>query len=145
MGGWGWLHPPWYRPAISTIIACMGEATDDITRAVIGCAIRVHGALGSGFLERIYRRALVVELSASGLWFEREREVRVLYRGIEVGLHRLDLVVEKQVVVELKTVSALASVHYAQVRSYLRAMRLETGLLINFTGSKADFRRVTLP
>lgn len=115
---------------------------DDLTGRVIRCIIHVHQALGPGFLESVYRRALLVELRNQDLASESEKEVAVYYDGQEVGRHRLDLLVEGQLIVELKTVEALSKAHYAQVRSYLGATRLDLALLVNFAEDRADFRRI---
>jgi GxxExxY protein len=98
----------------------------------IGCALSVHRALGPGFLESIYREAMYLELDAWGLAFERERPVRVAYRGVEIPGQRVDLIIEGLIVVELKSVATLADVHRAQLISYLRTTGLRGGLLINF-------------
>jgi GxxExxY protein len=107
------------------------EAEQAMT-AVIGCAIAVHRALGPGFLESIYKRAMYIELEARGLTYVAERPVRVVYRGIEIPGQRIDLIVMGCIVVELKSVSRLERVHVAQVISYLRTVGLRGGLLINF-------------
>ena len=130
----------------------MGEITTDmeipsppnetLTGSIIWCIIHVHQTLGPGFLEGVYRRALVIELQRLGLATEVEREVAVYYDGQEVGTHRLDLLVQKQVILELKTVEALNKVHYAQVRSYLKATGLRLALLVNFAQERAVFRRI---
>jgi GxxExxY protein len=120
----------------------MSDPIDLLTERIIGCVIEVHRALGPGFLEIIYHRALAIELHHNGLMVDCEREVRIWYRGREVGRHRLDMLVEDTVVVELKTVESLGRAHYAQLRSYLRATGLATGLLVNFSADKADFRRM---
>ena len=113
-----------------------------LTELIIQCIITVHKTLGPGFLESIYQRALVVELKCAGMNVEVEKEVVILYRGQEVGRHKLDLVVENSIIVELKTVDDLSKAHYAQVRSYLKATGLSTALLVNFSKEKSDFRRV---
>lgn len=105
----------------------------------------MHRTLGPGFVEAIYHRALVIELRSCGLKAETEKQIAVLYEGTEVGLHRLDLVVEELVVLELKAVPELATAHYEQLRSYLRASGLELGLLVNFGRERADFRRIDRP
>ena len=106
--------------------------TDELAPAVIGAAIEVHRHLGPGFLESIYEEALFVELSDAGIPLERQVEISVDYKGRPVGRHRLDLLVAKALIVELKTVEALAEIHKAQVISYLKVARLPLGLLINF-------------
>lgn len=113
-----------------------------LTEKIIECVIRVHRTLGPGFVERVYRRALMIELTRQGVATQTEKEFVVYYRGVEVGRHRLDLLVEKAVIVELKAVECLGKAHYAQVRSYLKASRLQTALLVNFAGELADFRRI---
>ena len=113
-----------------------------ITELIIECIINVHKALGPGFLESVYRRALVVELKCAHLSVEVEKEVVIFYKEQEIGRHRLDLVVENQIIVELKTVEDLSRAHYAQVRSYLKATGLSKALLVNFSKDKADFRRI---
>ena len=95
-----------------------------LTEVIIQCIINVHKALGPGFLENVYQRALVIELRSANLAVEVEKEVLIFYRGQEVGRHRLDLVVENSVIRELKTVEDLSKAHYAQVRSYLKATGL---------------------
>jgi len=117
---------------------------DEITERIINAIITVHRTLGPGFLESIYRNALMLESRKQGLEVEVEKEIAVCYDGVEVGRHRLDLVVDGQVVLELKTVEELGRAHYAQLRSYLKASGCKTGLLVNFAGDKADFRRVDL-
>lgn len=98
----------------------------------IGCAIRVHQALGPGFLESIYRKAMQIELNAAGLSYESERPVHVKYRDVDIKGQRVDLIVESAIVVELKSVVRLDEVHRAQLISYLRTTGLRGGLLINF-------------
>jgi GxxExxY protein len=120
----------------------MNETNSDLSGRIIGAAIRVHEALGPGFLESVYEEALCFELAAQGMKFERQLAVNVLYRGQTVGEHRLDLLIENQVVIELKAVSAFEPVHYAVVRSYLKAMNLELGLLMNFAAPTLQVKRV---
>ena len=100
--------------------------------ATIGCAIAVHRALGPGYLESIYKRAMCIELDSRGLLYGCERSLEVFYRGIPISGQRVDLVVGGLIVVELKAVESLAEIHRAQVISYLRTMGLRGGLLINF-------------
>jgi GxxExxY protein len=108
------------------------KRVDELAHAVIGAAIEVHRHLGPGFLESIYEEALGVELRERGIPFERQKEVSVLYKDSEIGKHRIDLLVRGLLIVELKTVETLAEIHKAQIISYLKAMRLSLGLLINF-------------
>lgn len=108
------------------------EELDRIAYAVIGAGIQVHTALGPGFLESIYERALCVELKAVGLSFDRQVPVAVEYKGVRVGDGRLDLLVARRLVVEVKTVESILPVHVAQVISYLKATRQTLGLILNF-------------
>jgi GxxExxY protein len=105
---------------------------DRMMTHTIGCAIAVHRALGPGFRESIYRKAMCVELEARGLAFEVERPVRVSYRGVEIPGQRVDLIVGGLIVVELKTVVRFDGVHVGQLISYLKTTGLRGGLLINF-------------
>ncbi|MBR9990102.1 MAG: GxxExxY protein [Gemmatimonadetes bacterium] len=119
-----------------------GDGSHTLSGRVIQCIIQVHQTLGPGFLESVYRRALLIELCRQNLATQAEKEVVIYYDGHEVGKHRLDLLVEGQIILELKTVEALSKAHYAQVRSYLRATRLYVALLVNFAADRADFRRI---
>ena len=103
-----------------------------VMRQTIGCAIAVHRALGPGFLESIYRKAMCIELQSRALPYEQERPIHVRYRGVEIPGQRVDLIVQSLIVVELKSVMRLDGVHRAQVISYLRTTGLKGGLLINF-------------
>jgi GxxExxY protein len=114
----------------------------DLTQRIIACAIAVHRELGPGFIESIYERALAVEMTHEGLRFERQKGIAVSYRSDEIGEHRLDFLVEGSVVAELKAGSALEDIHFAIVRSYLKACKLDTGLLLNFAAMPMTIRRV---
>jgi GxxExxY protein len=117
-----------------------------ITERIIGAAMAVHRELGPGFLESIYAQALRIELTATGLAFEWEKPIDVLYRGARIHGQRVDLVVQGQVVVEVKAVSAIEPIHVAQVVSYLKTTGLRIGLLVNFHERllKDGIRRVVL-
>lgn len=114
----------------------------DITEKMIGAAIEVHRRLGPGFLESIYENALVHELRKRGMRVEQQVEFKVLYDGLEMGTHRLDLIVENIIVVELKTVEHLNDVFFKIVRSYLAATNNKHGLIINFAKPKLEVKRV---
>jgi len=120
----------------------MGLEHEDLTGKIIGAGIEVHRQLGPGFLESIYENALTVELRRCEVDFARQPAVPIVYRGIEVGLHRLDLFVEGQIVVELKAVKELTPTHFAIVRSYLKAVGREHGLILNFAKQKLEIKRV---
>jgi len=121
----------------------MDMSDDTLTEIIISCIIRVHQILGPGFLESVYRRALIIELKKKNLSIESEKEVIIYYEGQEVGCHRLDILVENSVIIELKCVDAISKAHYAQVRSYLKATRLPIALIVNFSREMADYRRIT--
>jgi GxxExxY protein len=121
----------------------MNYREDRLTGAIIQAIIRVHTVLGPGLLEGVYEKALVRELLNRAFRVETEKVVAILYDGQEVGIHRLDIVVEETVIVECKTVEALGRIHYAQPRSYLKATGLTRGILVNFDAEMADYRRVT--
>ena len=106
--------------------------TEDVGRRVIGCAITVHRILGPGFKERIYQRAFCLELDSVGLEFECEKRVSVPYKQWEIEGHRIDLLVEGAVIVELKAVPSVEHVHKRQLLSYLRATKLRLGFIFNF-------------
>jgi|ERR1043166_190156 GxxExxY protein len=113
-----------------------------LTERIIGAAIEVHRRLGPGFLESIYEKALVIELRKRFIEVVAQLEVAILYDGVEIGLHRLDLFVEKTIIVELKAVKNLEDVHFAVVRSYLKAINQKHGLLLNFAKPTLEIRRV---
>jgi GxxExxY protein len=115
---------------------------EELTERVIGCAIAVHRTLGPGFLESLYEKAMEVELRKSGLETEAQKLVPIFYAEECIGEHRLDLLIEKQLVVELKAIKELEDVHFAQVRSYLKACRLKHGLLLNFSTMPLTIKRV---
>ena len=109
---------------------------------VIGAAIQVHTELGPGFLESLYEEALGIELRALGVDFERQKPVPIFYRAQPIGEHRVDLLVERTLVVELKATTALEKVHFAVLRSYLKALGLSDGLLFNFAATRLTIKRV---
>lgn len=115
---------------------------EELTGRIIGAAIEVHKALGPGFVESIYENALALELRAQDIPFTRQVSIPVVYRGAEVGLHRLDLYVADLIVVELKAVKALEDVHFAVARSYLRATGRQHGLILNFAKPILEAKRV---
>ena len=123
----------------------LSPALEQLTHRVVGCGIEVHRSLGPGFLESVYAEALAMALSDAALPFARELTIGVEFKGRPVGSHRLDLLVADVLVVELKAVERFAPVHFAQVRSYLRATRLRAGLLLNFESPTLEVRRILNP
>jgi GxxExxY protein len=115
-----------------------------LSKRIIGAAIEVHRELGPGFLESIYEEAFKVELSEQRLRYESQKEVKIEYLGVEVGVHRVDLVVEDKIIVELKAVRELTDAHFAQILSYLKATGLKVGLLLNFSRPTLEARRAVM-
>jgi len=115
---------------------------EELTGKIIGAAIEVHRAPGPGFVEAIYERALVIALKKIGVKAEQQIEARIFFAGEEVGVHRLDLFVEGEIVVDLKAIKDLADVHFAIVKSQLRAARKKHGLLLNFAKPTLEIKRV---
>jgi len=114
----------------------------EITESIIAAAITVHRELGPGFLESVYEQALAVEFALRGIAFVRQHAIPLFYRDHQIGEHRLDFVVEGKIVVELKAVEALEKVHFAIVRSYLKAGGLSDGLILNFSSMPLTVKRV---
>ncbi len=117
-----------------------------ITEKIIGASFEVHKFLGNGFQEVIYQRALAWEMAQAQLDFAREIEQEIFYKDLPqpIGTRRADFVVEGKVLVELKAVIQLEDVHIAQILNYLKAYRLEVGLLINFGSKSLTFKRLVL-
>jgi GxxExxY protein len=116
--------------------------SDDLTYHIIGAAIEVHTTLGPGFLESIYRKALLHERQLRGMATQSELRVEVDYKNQIVGRHRLDLIVEGTVVVELKAVARITPVHMAQILSYMTALGVDRGLVFNFGEDSLRWKRI---
>ena len=116
----------------------------DLSYEVMGAIFEVHKELGPGFLESVYEKALLLELTSRGMKVDVEKVFDLTYKGRKVGTHRLDLVVEDKIVVELKTVERFAPHLTTQLLSYLKASghRLGLGILVNFSKAKVESRRV---
>lgn len=121
----------------------MGEEYkyQDVTRRIIGCAMRVHNQLGNGFQEVIYQRALALEMIDDGLGFEREKEMPIIYNETPIGTRRVDFLVEGKIMVELKAITEINDINKAQIINYLEAYKLDIGLLINFGQKRLEFKR----
>src|ERR1700744_3397860 len=115
----------------------------ELTGKIIGCAMKVQSTLGNGFQEVIYQRCLEIEMQKAGLLFSRELEMIIYYDGIQVGLRRVDFLVEEKIMVELKALSKLEDAHLARALNYLEAYKLETGLLLNFGARSLEYKRIT--
>ena len=115
----------------------------ELTSKIIGCAMAVHKALGNGFQEVIYQRALEIEMRLADLSFSRDYNMPIYYRQEQIGTRRVDFLVEEKISVELKAIIKLEDVHLAQAINYLEAYNLEIGLLINFGETSLNFKRLT--
>jgi GxxExxY protein len=115
----------------------------ELTSKIIGCAMTVHKTLGNGFQEVIYQRALAIEMRLAGITFNREFEMPIFYREEHIGTRRVDFLVEGVISVELKAITKLEDVHFAQAINYLEAYNLEIGQLINFGETRLNFKRLT--
>ncbi len=118
-------------------------AYSELTSKIIGCALEVHKTLGNGFQEVIYQRALEIEMNLAGIDAKREFEMPIYYRDYKIGTRRVDFLVTGTVSVELKAVTKLEDVHFAQAINYLEAYNLEIGLLINFGEPSLVVKRLT--
>jgi GxxExxY protein len=115
---------------------------EELTHKIIGCAMRVHSALGNGFQEVIYQRAMEIEMADNEISFSREYEMPVYYKSQQIGTRRVDFLVEQYISVELKAIINMEDVHLAQAINYLEAYDLEVGLLINFGTKSLEFKRL---
>jgi GxxExxY protein len=117
----------------------------EITEKIIGSAMKVHAALGNGFQEVIYQRALEIEMKDTGLNFAREFSMPVYYKNQQIGERRVDFFVEEKIMAELKAIIQLENVHLAQAKNYLEAYNIQVGLLINFGSMSLQFKRLENP
>ena len=122
----------------------MGHEFEELSSKVIAAALDVHKALGPGFVEPIYQKAMEVALRHRDIPFERQKEIHIYFEGEDVGVQRLDLVAGALVILELKAVAALADIYFAQLKSYLKATGLHVGLLLNFNAPTLAIKRVVL-
>lgn len=120
----------------------MGLEHEDLTGKIIGAAIDVHRALGPGFIESVYENALVIALRKLGLNVQQQLQISIYFDGEEVGTHRLDLLVENEIIVDLKAIKDLGEIHFAVVKSQLRAAGKKHGLLLNFSKLTLEVKRV---
>jgi len=114
------------------------------SQKVIGCALRVHNALGCGFLEGIYEKALAIELRKSNISFQNQVRLVVYYHDEIVGKYKVDVVVENELLLELKAMKSLDKTCESQLLNYLNASNIQTGLLINFGSKSLQIKRMTI-
>jgi GxxExxY protein len=117
---------------------------NELTYAINGAIFEVNRILGPGFLEKVYENALLMELKARGIKAAAQYPIKVKYKDQIVGEYFADLVVENQVIIELKTVDRIEKIHEAQLLNYLKATGIKVGLLVNFKSTKADIKRLVL-
>ena len=124
----------------------MLDGNIEITEQIIGCAMEVHRHLGPGLIESIYENAMCVEFKHCGIQWARQVAIPLIYKGVRLSEHRVDLIVENQVVVEVKSVARFEHVHTAQLLTYLRITSIPIGLLLNFNtpALRHGIRRVVL-
>lgn len=113
----------------------------ELTGKIIGCAMKVHRAIGLEFPEIIYQRCLLIELRKAGMFCETEVEKEIFYEGVKVGSRRLDLIIDKLVIVELKAVTEVEPICYNQILNYLKVFNIEVGLLLNFGNISLQYKR----
>jgi GxxExxY protein len=132
------------QPVTAQMGGTMKLDHSEITGQIIGAAFEVHSVLGYGFLESVYKKAMVVELSLRGLSGLREEEISVIYKDNVVGDFKADILVEKLVIVEIKVAKEYQTADEAQILNELKATGIKVGLLINFGRAKAEFKRFVL-
>ena len=113
---------------------------DELTKKIIACSYKVHNTLGSGFLEKVYENALMIELRKANLHAEQQFDITVHYNGILVGEYYADIIVEDKIILELKAVENLINIHEVQLVNYLNGTEIDIGLLINF-GQSVEIKR----
>ncbi len=116
----------------------------ELSYEVMGAVYEVHNTLGPGFLEKVYENALVRELQDRNITVEVQREIKVIYKGEAVGFYCADLLINGEVILELKAVNKLSPIHEAQVLNYLKATGVRLGLLINFGKERVEYKRLVL-
>lgn len=114
--------------------------TDELTKKIIACSYKVHNTLGSGFLEKVYENAMMIELEKANLHAEQQSNISVYYHNKIVGDYYADIIVENEIILEIKAVENLAKIHEVQLVNYLKSSEKEIGLLINF-GSSVEVKR----
>ena len=123
-----------FKSSVNSVVASSQKEfpLKEITERIISCAMEVHSTLGPGLLESVYEEALAQELSIRGITYEKQKEIILKYKGKDIGKHRIDFLIEDEVIVELKAVETMVNIYDAQILTYLKAMDKRVGLLINF-------------
>jgi GxxExxY protein len=121
-----------------------GVVYKELSYQIMAAVFEVHNTLGFGFLEKVYERALLKELRLRGIPVEAQKEIKVFYKEDEIGAYFADLVVNGEILLELKAVEGLSNIHKAQVLNYLKATGLKLGLLINFGKERVEYERLVL-
>ncbi len=116
----------------------------ELSYEVMAAAFEVHNTLGPGFLEKVYEKALLRELTLRGMRAEAQKEIKVFYKGEDVGIYFADLIVNGKILLELKSVENISNIHQAQVLNYLKATGFNLGLLINFGKERVEYKRLVL-
>ena len=116
----------------------------DLSYKIMAAIFEVHNVLGPGFSENIYEKALAEEFRRHDLTFTNQEAIKIMYGEKNIGLHRLDFVVDDKIVVEIKAQSDLMPIHLAQTKSYLKSGRFKLGILANFGKEKVEFKRILL-
>ncbi len=116
----------------------------ELSYEIMTAVFEVHNILGAGFLEKVYERALLQELTLRGLRVEAQKQIRVFYKDMDIGAYVADLVINGKILLELKAVESLSNLHKAQVLNYLKATGLKLGLLINFGKERVEYKRLVL-
>jgi GxxExxY protein len=117
---------------------------DSITEIIISCAYKVLNTLGTGFLEKVYENAMILELNKNGLFAEAQKPLKIFYNGLNIGEYMADIVVENLVIIELKVAKCIDRSHIAQTINYLKASSLHFGLILNFKNTPLEIKRVIL-
>ncbi|MEW6608722.1 MAG: GxxExxY protein [bacterium] len=116
----------------------------ETTYQILNAAFEVHNALGCGFLEKVYENSLIHELRLKRMHVESQKEIKIFYKGKEVGVYVADLIVEEKVIVEVKAVEEISKIHKAQLLNYLKASGYEVGLILNFAKTKVEYERLVV-
>ena len=114
---------------------------EELIRKLINCGMAVRRQLGAGFLEAVYKNAMIIELRKNNIPYQTEKPITIYYDNIPVGEYKADIIVDNRVILELKAVQALATCHEVQLVNYLTATKIDNGLLINFGSEQIEFRR----